>query len=122
MQAAALVPRLHQFNHYHQRWLADSVLEEEEKSCNQWLLHQSPDVTTVKEAEEYRPERVRYRYTTTATKVQSEWSGGVIGVLFCAVQNDTVMIPCRNNVLSCVLEPRAYLETCCTRYCCASIN
>ena len=99
MQAAALVPRLRQFSHYHQRWLADSVQEEEEESCKQWLLHQSPEMTTVSEEEEYRPGRVRYRYTTTAAKVQSEWSGAVMYLLlFCAIQNDTVRIPCTETM------------------------
>ena len=64
MQAEVTAFRLHQFTRYHQRWLADYVQEGEEESCKQWLLHQSPEMTTVREAEEYRPGRVRYRYTT----------------------------------------------------------
>ena len=75
MQAEVTAFRLHQFTRYHQRWLADYVQEGEEESCKQWLLHQSPEMTTVKEAEEYRPGRFRYRYTTTKglpAEVQSE--------------------------------------------------
>ena len=75
MQAAVAAFRLSQFTRYHKRWLADSVQVEEEESCNQWLLHQSPEMTTVREAEEYRPGRVRYRYITgmgLLVEVQSE--------------------------------------------------
>ena len=64
IQTAASAHRMNQFTSYHQRWLADCVHEGEEDSCNQWLLQQSPEMTTVREAEEYRPGRVRYRYTT----------------------------------------------------------
>ena len=77
MQAAAAALLLHRFTRYHQRWLADCVQTEEEESCKQWLLYQSPEVATVREAEEYRPGRVRYRYTTEVglpAKVQSEWA------------------------------------------------
>ena len=46
-------------------------------TCNQWLLlQQSPEVVTVKEVEEYRPGRVRHRYTTRLvliSKVQIVW-------------------------------------------------
>ena len=75
MQGAVTAFQLHQFNYYHQRWLADFVHEEEEESCEQWLLHQSAEMTTVRVAEEYRPGRVRYRYTTKMglpAEVQSE--------------------------------------------------
>ena len=75
MQAVVPALQLDQFTRYHQRWLADSVQVEEEESCKQWLLHQSPEMTTVREAEEYRPGRVRYRYITGVglpAKVQCE--------------------------------------------------
>ena len=74
MQAAGITLRVHQFACYHQRWLADHVQTEEEESCEQWLLQHSPEVATVKKAEEYKPGRVRYRYTTGVglpTKVET---------------------------------------------------
>ena len=66
MQASGTTLRQQLFTCYHQRWLADHVQTEEEESCEQWLLQQSPEVATEREAEEYRLGRVRYRYTTTA--------------------------------------------------------
>ena len=77
VQAAGSNLRWHRFTRYHKRWLADHVQMEEEDSCGQWLLHQSPEVATVREAQEYRPGMIRYRYTTTAEKVQSEWTGDI---------------------------------------------
>ena len=72
VQAAGSNQRWHRFTRYHKRWLADHVQTEEEESCGQWLLHQSPEVATVREAQEYRTGRVRYRYTTMVEKVRSE--------------------------------------------------
>ena len=81
VQAAGSNLRWHRFTRYHKRWLADHVQTEEEESCGQWLLHQSPVVATVREAEEYRPGRVRYLYKTMAEKVRSEWTGGMVAVV-----------------------------------------
>ena len=66
------------FTSFH-RWQADNVQEEDEESCEKWLLHQSPEMTTVREAEEYRPGRVRYRYITR--KVPTEVQGEKVCVL-----------------------------------------
>ena len=81
VQAAGSNLCWHRFTRYHKRWLADHVQMEEEDSCGQWLLHQSPEVATVREAQEYRPGMVRYRYTTTAEKVWSEWTGDMVAVV-----------------------------------------